>query len=159
MLVINLIVMALYHIICYDSSPIKCNISRRQWKCVMYLSKVASHISKRWNVGCKNSSPTMIKNFGVIRLACKTRLNRSWVIHAWKKFKFLSWHLLYIERLHLHNIFYLPENVSFKIFNRHNKTFNLIGKWQFWTVYERRNNRLKHLFHKTQSYLIRIDWK
>jgi hypothetical protein len=46
-LVINLIVMALYHIICHESSPIKCNISRRQWKCIMYLSKVAHHISKR----------------------------------------------------------------------------------------------------------------
>ena len=52
----------------HESSPIKCYISRRQWKCIMYLSKLATHISKWWNVGSKNSYCPMIKNFGVIRL-------------------------------------------------------------------------------------------
>ena len=52
----------------HDSSPIKCYISRRQWKCIMYLSKLATHISKWWNVGSKNSYCPMIENFGGIRL-------------------------------------------------------------------------------------------
>jgi len=30
---------ALYHIIYSESSPIKCNIFRRQWKCILYLRK------------------------------------------------------------------------------------------------------------------------